>query len=154
MGIHLRVIHHLIFNVYVLYWSGDPSFLFLSKLDKIFKKRENWEALLQSLGPISRGSLCVTLVARVRRGETNDCGPWKLRFWPQCTGLSKALCSGTNQASKKKITETGTPSSCLTKVMKQWKNYAIFLILRTTEIFCPFIFYLVSFSQLKDIWNW
>jgi len=45
MGIHLRVIQHLIFNVYVLY-CGDPSFLFLSKLDKIFKETENWEALM------------------------------------------------------------------------------------------------------------
>ena len=56
------------------------------------------------------------------RGETNDCAPWKIRFWPHRIGLSKALWSGTNQASKKKITETGKPSSCLTAVMKQCDN--------------------------------
>jgi len=46
IGIHLRVIQHLIFNIYVLYWCGDPAYLFLSKVDEIFKKRENWEALM------------------------------------------------------------------------------------------------------------
>jgi hypothetical protein len=156
IGIYLRVIQHLIFNVHVdvLYWSGDPSVLFASKLDKIFKKGEYWEALMLSLGPISRGSHCVTLVARVRRGETNDCAPWKIRFWPHCIGISKAPCSGTNQASKKKITETGKISSCLTEVMKHCNKLCHISDSSYSRDFCHSIFGLVPFFQLKDIWTW
>ena len=93
----------------------------------------------------------MVLIARVRRGETNDYAPSKIRLLPHCIGLSKALCSVKNQASTKKIIETGKPSSCLTKVMKQCKKLRHISDSSYKRDFFHFIFGLVSFSQLEGI---